>query len=59
MVEASGSMVKRGEEKLMKLLRTNLVFAFLFSYVHDARFYTVALGSENNHQNGGLTLIFL
>ena len=40
-MEASGSMGKTGEEKLMKLLKTNLESAFLFSYVRDARFYTV------------------
>jgi hypothetical protein len=34
----------------MKLLKANLVFAFLFSYVREARFYNVVLGSENNHQ---------
>jgi hypothetical protein len=43
----------------MKLLKANFVFAFLFSFVRDARFYTVVLGGENNHQNGGLTLISL
>ena len=40
-MEASGSMGKTGEEKLMKLPKTNLESAFLFSYVRDARFYTV------------------
>jgi hypothetical protein len=49
-MEASGSMGKTGEEKSMKLLKTNLVFAFLFSYVRDARFCNIVLGSENNHQ---------